>query len=292
MSAAVAALPVRRRRRGARRTTFRAVQYALLVIVVLGASAPLIWIFLTAFKPDTEIVSYPPTLLPAQPTLDNFRTLMQISPFGSYLRNSATVALVSTAVTVVVSTLAAYTFARFRFWFLRGLSELALFAYMIPPILLLVPIARMMFGVGLGNNLTALVVLYTATQLPFALWILRSYFHGIAADLEEAAMVDGCTRFGAFRRVVIPQAVPGMIATAVFTFNAAWSEYLFAATLMTSRDSMTLSPGVALLIHQTGVYSWGVLMAAAVIVVAPALVFFLLAQRRLVGGLADGAVRG
>lgn len=275
-----------------RRTAFRSAQYVLLAIIVIGASAPLIWIFITAFKPDTEIVAYPPTLLPKQPTLQNFRTLLEISPFGTYLRNSTTVALVSTAITVTISTLAAYTFARFRYWFLRGLSELSLFAYMIPPILLLVPVARMMFGVGLGNNLIALIVLYTATQMPFALWILRSYFHGISADLEEAAMMDGCTKFGAFRRVVIPQAVPGMIATAVFTFNAAWSEYLFAATLMTSRDAMTLSPGVALLIHQTGVYSWGVLMAAAVIVVAPALIFFLLAQRRLVGGLADGAVRG
>ena len=267
-------------------------QYVMLVIVVIGATAPLIWIFITAFKPDTEIVAYPPTVLPSSPTLENFRVLLQISPFGTYLRNSGTVAIVSTGLTVAISTLAAYAFARFRFWFLRGLSELALFAYMVPPILLLVPVARMIFGAGLGNNLSALVILYTATQMPFALWILRSYFHGIAADLEEAAMVDGCTRFGAFRRVVVPQAVPGMIATAVFTFNAAWSEYLFAATLMSSRDAMTLSPGVALLIHQTGVYSWGVLMAAAVIVVAPALVFFLLAQRGLVGGLSDGAVRG
>ena len=187
---------------------------------------------------------------------------------------------------------AAYSFTRFRFRFLRGVGELSLFAYMVPPILVLVPIAQILTGLRLSNNLLALIVLYTATLLPFALWVLRSYFHGITVELEQAAMVDGCTRFGAFIRVVVPQAVPGLISTAVFTFNAAWSEYLFASTLMTSPKSLTLSPGLALLLDQTGVYSWGVLMAGSVIVVAPVVVLFVIAQKQLVGGLGEGAVKG
>jgi multiple sugar transport system permease protein len=264
----------------------------LLVIVLAVADLPLLWIILTAFKPDSEIIAFPPTIIPTQVTLENFTNLFLISPFGSYLTNSLIVATATTVLTVVLCTVAAYSLTRFRFRFLRGIGELSLFAYMIPPILILVPIAQVLTGLRLGNNLAALVILYTATLLPFALWVLRSYFHGITVELEQAAMVDGCTRFGAFIRVVIPQAVPGLISTAVFTFNAAWSEYLFASTLMTAPTSLTLSPGLALLMDQTGVYSWGVLMAGSVIVVMPVVILFILAQKQLVGGLSEGAVKG
>ena len=273
-------------------STFRIGQYALLAVVVLITDVPLAWIFLTAFKADTEIATYPPTIFPREITFENFQNLFSISPFGSYLVNSLLVASVTTALTVVLGMFAAYAFTRFRFRFLRGVGELSLFAYMVPPILVLVPIAQIITGAHLANNLVALVILYTATLLPFALWVLRSYFHGITIELEQAAMVDGCTRFGAFMRVVVPQAVPGLIACAVFTFNAAWSEYLFASTLMTSPKTLTLSPGLALLLDQTGVYSWGVLMAASVIVTVPVVILFVVAQKQVVGGLGEGAVKG
>lgn len=279
-------------RRRVRVGPFRVGQYGLLLVVLAVSDLPLLWIVLTAFKPDQEIVAFPPTIIPNEFTLENFQNLFLISPFASYLMNSLVVAVATTALTVVLGMFAAYSFTRFRFRFLRGLGELSLFAYMVPPILVLVPIAQILTGLRLSNNLLALVVLYTATLLPFALWVLRSYFHGITVELEQAAMVDGCTRFGAFMRVVVPQAVPGLISTAVFTFNAAWSEYLFASTLMTSPTSLTLSPGLALLLDQTGVYSWGVLMAGSVVVVAPVVVLFVIAQKQLVGGLGEGAVKG
>lgn len=281
-----------RKRRRARVGPFRLGQYGLLLIVLAVADLPLLWIVLTAFKPDSEIVAFPPTIVPEEFTLENFQNLFLISPFASYLTNSLVVAMATTALTVLLGMFAAYSFTRFRFRFLRGVGELALFAYMVPPILVLVPIAQILTGLRLSNNLAALIVLYTATLLPFALWVLRSYFHGITVELEQAAMVDGCTRFGAFVRVVVPQAVPGLISTAVFTFNAAWSEYLFASTLMTTPTSLTLSPGLALLLDQTGVYSWGVLMAGSVIVVVPVVALFIFAQKQLVGGLSEGAVKG
>jgi ABC-type glycerol-3-phosphate transport system permease component len=271
---------------------FRAGQYALLSIVIVISDLPLVWIVLTSIKPDTEIAAYPPSLLPAHPTLQNFENLFRISSFGVYLVNSLVVSVVATALTVVLGMFAAYAFTRFRFRFLRGLGEVSLFAYMVPPILILVPIAQIITGLRLANNLLALSVLYTATLLPFALWVLRSYFHGITIELEQAAMIDGCTRFGAFMRVVVPQAIPGLISTAVFTFNAAWSEYLFASTLLTSPKSLTLSPGLALLMDQTGVYSWGVLMAASVIVTLPVVILFVIAQKQLVSGLGEGAIKG
>jgi ABC-type glycerol-3-phosphate transport system permease component len=285
-------VPPVRARRLRRPGMFRTGQYALLAIVVVVADLPLAWILLTALKPDTEIAAFPPTIIPHTFTLQNFQNLFAISSFGTYLVNSLVVAAATTVVTVVLGMFAAYAFTRFRFGFLRGIGEVSLFAYMVPPILIIVPIAQIITGLHLANNLVALVVLYTATLLPFALWVLRSYFHGITVELEQAAMVDGCTRFGAFIRVVVPQAVPGLISTGVFTFNAAWSEYLFASTLMTSPKTLTLSPGLALLLDQTGVYSWGVLMAASVIVTLPVVILFVIAQKQLVSGWGDGAVKG
>ncbi len=264
----------------------------LLILIVVVMTAPLVWMIITSLKPDSEIIAYPPTILPESWTFQAYQTLFEISRFATYLRNSMLVATATPAATLAAGLTAAYALSRFRFSFLRGVGEISLFAYMIPPILLLVPIARIISRLDLTNNLFALVLLYTATLLPFALWVLRSYINGISLEIEQAAMVDGATRFQAFRHVVVPQAVPGVISTGVFTFNAAWSEYLFASTLMTSPDKVTLSPGLALLLDQTGVYSWGLLMAGSVIVVAPVIVLFIIVQRQLVGGLGEGAVKG
>jgi len=270
----------------------RAIQYVLLLGVLVANVLPLAWIFATAFKPDTEIARYPPTILPHAPTLANFRNLFTISDFGAYLGNSLIVSGVTTGATVLFGMFGAYSVSRFYFPLTRGLGEFALFAYLIPPILVVVPIAQIVIRLHLADNLAALIVIYTAILLPFALWVLRSYFRGLTVDIEQAAMVDGCTRLGAFLRVVVPQATPGLISTGLFTFNAAWSEYLFASVLLPSPDKRTLSPGLVLLMNQTGVYSWGLLMAGAVIVVLPVLVLFVIAQRSLIRGWGAGALAG
>ncbi|MDQ3540677.1 MAG: carbohydrate ABC transporter permease [Chloroflexota bacterium] len=266
--------------------------YALMIFFVLLMATPLVWMFISSIKTNQESMGYPPTLLPETVTFDAYRDLFEISAFGTYLRNSMIVASVSTVAVIVIALCAAYALSRFNFRLLRGLGEISLFAYMIPPILLLVPIARLVTNLGLANNLTALTLIYTATQLPFGLWILRSYINGIAIDLEQAAMVDGATRFMAFRHVVVPQAMTGIISTAVFTFNASWSEYLFASTLMTSPSRVTLSPGLTLLLDQTSVYSWAMLMAGSVVVVAPIIILFIIVQRSLVSGMGEGALKG
>jgi ABC-type glycerol-3-phosphate transport system permease component len=270
----------------------RVLLHLLLALVVGLTALPLAWMLLSSLKPDSENAAYPPTLLPRVYTLGNYSALFRVSDFGSYLRNSSVLASATTLATIALGTLTAYSMTRFSFPVLRRLGELSLFVYMVPPILLLVPTARIIVGLQLSNNLLALVIVYTAHLLPFALWILRSYFLGIPIELEQAAMVDGCTRFGAFWRVVLPQAGPGLISTGIFTFNAAWSEYLYAATLLNQGDKMTLSPGLALLMDQTGVYSWGMLMAASVLVTLPVVVLFVLAQKQLVGGWGEGAIKG
>lgn len=266
--------------------------YVLLIFFTLLMALPLVWMFISSLKTNQESTAYPPTLLPKTVTIDAYVDLFEISAFGTYLRNSVIVSVIATAAVIVISLCAAYAMSRFNFRLLRGLGEISLFAYMVPPILLLVPIARIVTNLGLANNLSALVLLYTATQLPFGLWILRSYINGIAIDLEQAAMVDGATRFMAFRHVIIPQTIPGIISTSVFTFNACWSEYLFASTLMTSPSKLTLSPGLTLLLDQTGVYSWAMLMAGSVVVVLPVIVLFIVVQKGLVSGLGEGALKG
>jgi ABC-type glycerol-3-phosphate transport system permease component len=260
--------------------------------VVALTALPLVWMLLSSVKPDTENAAYPPTFFPRKLTFENYLVLFRVSDFGSYLRNSAILASTSTLATLTLATLTAYSMTRFSFPILRRLGELSLFVYMIPPILLLVPTARIVVGLGLADSLLAVAVVYTAHLLPFGLWILRSYFLGIPVELEQAAMVDGCTRFGAFWRVVLPQATPGIISTGIFTFNASWSEYLFGATLLTSGDKLTLSPGLSLLMDQTGVYSWGMLMAASVLVTLPVVVLFGIAQKQLVSGWGEGAIKG
>lgn len=273
-------------------TVVRVLQYAALFVVVLGSIVPLYWIVINAIRPDREISAYPPTFVPDTFTLEHFRALMDTYGFQQYLVNSMMVSTTATVVAVVLGVMAAYAMSRFRFRLVRAVGELSLLAYLLPPILVLVPITQILIGNGLGDNRVALAVLYAATLLPFALWILRSYFNGLGIETEEAAMIDGCTRFGAFVRVVLPQALPGIVSTAIFTFNAAWSEYLFASTLMTSNDKLPANPATFLLMGHMGTESWGLLMAAAITIILPVLVLFFMAQRWLVSGLSEGAVKG
>jgi len=275
-----------------RKNSVRILLFAALMVVVLINDLPLLWMGITSIKPDREIVVYPPTGLPIHPTLDNYVRLFTISEFGHYLFASALVATVSTIGVVVLGTLGAYAVVRFKFPFVRWMGEASLAAYMVPSILLLVPLIQIMYAIHLDNNLISLMLIYTTLLLPFGLWTLRSYFQGISVELEHAAMVDGCTRFGAFIRVVVPQAIPGMIAAAIFTFNAAWGEYMFASTLITNPDSLTLSPGLLLLMPSHGIQQWGMMMAASIVMTLPLLVLFILFQRQLVETWGEGAVKG
>ena len=274
------------------RTAGRTVQYIALFTVVMTAIVPLYWIVVNAIRPDSEIAAYPPTVFPKELTLKHFQDLFEVYGFQQYLTNSLIVSSIATVIALIFGVMAAYAMSRFEFKGVRAVGELSLLAYLLPPILVLVPITQILFGNGLGDNRAALAVLYVATLLPFALWILRSYFSGLGVDTEEAAMIDGCTRFGAFIRVVLPQTLPGIASTAIFTFNAAWSEYLFASTLMTSNDKLPANPAVFLLMGHMGTESWGLLMAAALTIILPVMILFFMAQKWLVAGLTEGAVKG
>lgn len=277
----------------ASRVSWRAAQYALLALVSCVMAGPLVWMILSAFKPDTETSAYPPTFLPAHPTLANFGSLFKISPFATFYVNSIIASGTAAVLTIIVSSLAAYAITRFSYRLFEALAGLGLIAYMLPSILVVVPVVEIAQTLHATDSVPAIAVLYTAYFVPFGLWLLRSYFAGIPIELEEAAMVDGATRFIAFRRVVLPQALPGIIATAIFTFSVAWNEYLYASVLLYSPQHQTLSAGLAVfLIGQLDSYSWGVLMAGGTLMTVPVIIMFIFFQRQLVAGWGGGAVKG
>ncbi len=270
----------------------RAILYILLLLAVFWSVFPLFWVFISSLKPDTETYAFEQTVFPQSPTLNNYITLFKVTDFSRWIRNSTFLAVTTTLAVVVLASMGAYAMSRFKFRFFEYFGRITLLAYMMPAIILVVPIFFILFNIGLTNSLLGLLLVYTGTRLPFGLWLLRSYFQGIPVDLEEAAMVDGATRFQAFRKVILPQAVPGMISTSIFVFSVTWHEFLFASILLFSGSKQTLSAGVASFLSEDWIYSWGVLMAAGVMVSLPLVLFYTFLQRYLIAGWGGGSLKG
>jgi ABC-type glycerol-3-phosphate transport system permease component len=270
----------------------RVILYILLILAVAWAIMPLLWIFVSSIKPDLETYAFEQTFLPRHPTFDNYITLFKVTRFGLWMKNSTVLSGATTLLVLVLSATTAYAMTRFRFPLFELFGRMTLLAYMMPPIILVVPVFFVLFKLGMVNSQIGLLLVYTGTRLPVGLWMLRSYFHGIPIELEEAAMVDGATRFQAFYKVVLPQALPGLISTGIFTFSVTWQEFLFASVLIFSAKKQTLSAGVATFMSEDWIYSWGVLMAAAVMVSLPLVLFYIFLQRYLIAGWGGGAVKG
>ena len=266
-------------------------RYALVYGVAFLILLPFLWVLLSAFKAESELMRYPPTITPERWTVQNFVQFFQATSFHIAMFNSGLIAATTTVLAMVVAAPAAYVLARFHNRLFEGIARLFIYTYMIPAILLVLPMYKIFFSLGLGNNLWALTPIYTALVLPLMLWTLRSFFAGVPVELEQAAMIDGATRFQAFWKVVLPQAVPGMIATGIVAINIGWSEYLFAATLLTSPDNMTISPRLASFMGR-GLYNWGWLMAGALAVTGPLIIVAAFMQRHLIAGWGAGSLKG
>jgi ABC-type glycerol-3-phosphate transport system permease component len=252
---------------------------------------PLVWMASTAFKVSNEIFATPPSLWPRTFTLANVERLFAETRFLTYLINSLTVALSTAALTLVVSTPAAYSMTRFRFAGREKLAALILFTYMFAPIMIIIPFYVMMRFLGLNNTHVGLVLAYTAFCLPFNLWLLRTFFQSIPVDIEQAALIDGANRFQAVVYVVVPLALPGVVATGIFTFILAWNDYIFARVLIGADELKTLPVGIADL-YNASVVDWGMIMAAGLLVVAPVLGVFVFIQKYMVAGWGAGGVKG
>jgi ABC-type glycerol-3-phosphate transport system permease component len=268
-------------------------------LLILAASAllvvfcgfPFVWMISTAFKESHEIFATPPTLIPRTWTLDNLQRLFADTKALTYLRNSIVVSLSTVAMTITVATPAAYSLTRFRFTGREQIAGTILFTYMFAPVMIIVPFYIMMRFLGLINTHFGLVLAYTAFCLPFALWMLRTFFQSIPLDLEEAAMVDGANRFRTVVYVVLPLARPGLVCTSIFTFILTWNDYIFARILISADELKTLAVGIADL-YNASVVDWGMIMAAGLLVLTPVLVFFFLIQKYMVAGLGAGALKG
>ena len=276
-----------------RRATAGFVLYNLAVwSLVLAVAFPLLWMISTALKPNNETFAVPPTLIPVHPTLDQFRRLLIDTPFPTYFANSVVVALGTTALVVTVAVAGAYGLVRFRFPGRSLAAHVVLFTYMLPAVVLLLPLYLMISRLGLANSLFGLVIAYTTFALPFALWLLRSFIAGIPVELEQAAMIDGASRLEAFIEVVLPQALPGIISTALFSFILSWNEYLYAAVFINVDDRKTLPPGVLTMLNQNQNVEWALLMAASVLMSVPVIVCFGFLQQHLTRGFGAGSVKG
>ena len=260
--------------------------------IVLAVVFPLIWMIVTSVKPQSELFSIPPTLMPETVTFEHYWRLLTDTPFLQYFRNSMILAVTTTVVVVVLGTLGAYSLVRFKYRGRETLATLVLFTYLMPSVVLVVPLYLMMAKLGLANTLASLVIAYTTFALPYALWLLRSFMSSIPVDLESAALVDGADRMGAFVDVILPQALPGIVSTALFTFILCWNEYLFALVLVNSDSVRPLTAGTMNMLITSFNIDWSLLMAASVMMSLPLIVIFTFLQGTLTKGFGAGAVKG
>lgn len=272
------------------RLSYMGTLYLASAALLAFCGLPLAWMLFTSLKPPASLFSYPPRVFGAY-TLGNFQRLLTETDFLTYLRNSIVIASVTVLVDIVIATLGAYSLTRFRYPGKDFLANMTLFTYMFAPIMIIVPVYILLKGMNLANSHLGIVLAYTSISLPFTLWLLRAFFLSLPVDLEHAAFVDGASRFQSLIYVVVPQALPGVIATSVFAFVVVWNDYLFARVLLNDRLLQTMPVGLQD-IYESTIVDWGLLMAGAVVVTIPAVVFFLIVQRFLIQGWGMGAVKG
>ena len=274
-------------RRFAQRTFFDSVAVLILVVMLF----PIYWMVSTALKPGKEILSLTPVWFPSHVTFDNFRDAMSQPFFWNDVVNSLTVVLSVVAISIALAFLAAAAVARFGFRGRTAFIVMVIAVQMVPLNALVIPVYLLLDSVGQVDSLLGVIAYYLAIVLPFMVWTLRGFVANVPVDLEEAAMVDGASRVGAFLRIVFPLVAPGLVATAIFGFIQAWNEYIIAYVLLSSNSKQTLTIWLASFTTQHGT-DWGGLMAGATLTALPVVVFFLLVQRHVVGGLTAGAVKG
>ena len=265
--------------------------YAVLVALAVLVLFPFYWMTVTSFKSEDQMRSLVSMFWPRPLVTENYGQLLSKTDFVAWYGNSATVALSSTLLATAVGTIGAYALARLRFLGRSFLASATLITYLVPPSILFIPLYAQMRSLGLANSLAGLIAAYPSFTVPFVTWLLMGYFESIPEELEQAAMIDGATRFGAFSRVVLPLAAPGVLAAALYAFTQAWNEFLYALVFITDGRLRTLPVGLASFI--TGdVYGWGYLMAGAVLTTLPVIVAYIYLQKYMVEGLTAGSVKG
>jgi multiple sugar transport system permease protein len=265
--------------------------YGVLVTLAVLVLFPFYWMTVTSFKNEEQMRSLVSMFWPRPLVGENYEQLLNKTDFVKWYGNSATVAIASTLVATAVGTIGAYALARLKFLGRGFMASATLITYLVPPSILFIPLYAQMRNLGLANSLAGLIAAYPSFTVPFVTWLLMGYFESIPEELEEAAMIDGATRFGAFYRIVLPLSAPGVLAAGLYAFTQAWNEFLYALVFITDGKLRTLPVGLASFI--TGdVYGWGYLMAGAVLTTLPVIAAYIYLQKYMVEGLTAGSVKG
>jgi multiple sugar transport system permease protein len=263
----------------------------VLLVMLLWTAIPFYWMMVTSLKHDKEIYGYEATLIPQNPTLSNYVTILRDTPYLIFLRNSTVVAVGSTVISLVVACLGAYAIARLNFPGRALLARLLVCTYLVPASLLFIPLFAIMSALRFTDTLHGLTIAYLSGDVPFCTWLLMGYFKSVPAELEEAALVDGCNRITALIRVVLPVSLPALVVVTFFCFTRAWNEFLYAYVFTSTNAAKTITTGLVNFMS-ADVFFWGPLMASTILSALPPVVMFLIFQRWVVKGLTLGAVKG
>jgi multiple sugar transport system permease protein len=265
--------------------------YLILLVAVVWTVLPLYWVMISSLKPDADFYKLQDVLWPSSFTVQHYVDMLFHSGFPINLRNSLVVALATTAVSTVVGSMAGYALVRLRFGGRKVFGRLLIYSYLAPGSILFIPIFGMMVTLHLTNSLFGLGLTYLTFTVPFCTWMMMGYMQTVPVELEEAALVDGATRWTTLWRIVLPLTVPALVVVSVFSFTLSWNEFLYALVLVQNQSVMTAPVGLAFL--QAGdVFFWGKIMAAAIIMSVPPMLLYLFGQKWLVSGWTLGSVKG
>jgi len=263
--------------------------YALLIFFTLWTVIPFFWMFLASVKTNKEIYQ-DFTFLPRQWYWGHYYDLLT-GPYRIWMRNSTFVSLSATLLSIILGSFGAYAITRLQFSGRSIIARGLVFTYLLPASLLFIPLFQIVAGVGLSNSVFSLMLIYPTFTLPFCTWMLMSYFKNIPIELEEAALIDGCGRLGVLFRIVLPLSAPALVVVCLFSFTNAWNEFLYALVFISSRESQTVTVGLALM-QGEDVFYWGKMMAGALLTALPPVIMYTLAQRMVIQGLTMGGVKG
>ncbi len=269
----------------------RIIVYLVALVICAFSLGPVIWGISTSFKSDTQIFQLPPHLFPRPGTLENYVKVLTDSSMVRYFLNSTVVAFGSVVISLVIGVLAAYGFSRYRFPGAKTLLATILFTRVLPRVTVIVPFFIILRNLGLINTYPGLILIYLVVVMPVSVWLLKGFFDKLPYEIEEAAVVDGCSPLRLLTSIILPLSGPAVAAVGMYTFILAWNEFLFALLVTTTKATRTISVGLAFFIDDAGVH-WGQLMAASILMSIPAVVIFTLSQGLLVKGLSEGAVKG